>query len=329
LAVIVFVTTAACSIFDPKAPQDLDDQQGLEALQDHEYPETVDLETDPVPLVRTPAIPIVLMPVASGRLVEKNTKAQIDYSNTVDGYVMVKWLTKTDKQLRVQVIGPSSDVYTYIIQPNNEYEVFPLSDSNGSYTVRVMEQVPDGRYAKAAGVDFNVTLKDEFAPFLRPNQHVNFNEDSEVVKKAAELVTGKRTVNTKVAAIYDFVTKNLTYDTKLAKDITDGIVKSYIPDLDSVMASKKGICFDYAALMTAMLRSQDIPTKLVFGYAGSIKHAWIDVYSEETGWIDRVIFFDGKDWTMMDPTFASTASSTDSLKQYIGDGSNYVTTHLY
>ena len=54
---------------------------------------------------------------------------------------------------------------------------------------------------------------------------------------------------------------------------------------EDLLAQKKGICFDYAALMTAMLRSQDIPTKLVVGYTGNLYHAWINVYLEGQGWV--------------------------------------------
>ena len=50
---------------------------------------------------------------------------------------------------------------------------------------------------------------------------------------------------------------------------------------------EKGICFDYAALMTAMLRSQGIPTKLEIGYSGEVYHAWISTYIDEIGWVDK------------------------------------------
>ena len=54
---------------------------------------------------------------------------------------------------------------------------------------------------------------------------------------------------------------NITYDTELAETVKSG----YLPVLDKVLESKKGICFDYAALMTGMLRSQSVPCKLVVG----------------------------------------------------------------
>ena len=72
-----------------------------------------------------------------------------------------------------------------------------------------------------------------------------------------------------------------------------------------------------------MLRSQRIPAKLEIGYAGAIYHAWISVYIEEIGWIDRLIEFTGDAWTRMDPTFAASNGNSDAVLEYIGDGTNY------
>ena len=91
--------------------------------------------------------------------------------------------------------------------------------------------------------------------------------------------------------------------------------------MDDTLKTKKGICFDYAALMTAMLRSSGIPTRLDIGYATNIYHAWISTYLDEQGWVDNVIKFDGKNWTMMDPTFA--AGGGDGIQDFITDSSNY------
>ena len=107
------------------------------------------------------------------------------------------------------------------------------------------------------------------------------------------------------------------------------MVKSgYLPVLDEVLAEEKGICFDYAALMTAMLRSQKIPCKLVVGYAGATYHAWISVWTEENGWIDGTIFFDGKVWERMDPTFASSSGRSAEIMDFIENGT-YTVKYLY
>jgi len=285
----------------------------------------IDLAAEMVPLTQAPAKFALSMPSASGTSVKKNAKAEIDYSNITDGYVMVRFLQKTTKQLRVLVTGPSGERYTYTLKQNGDWEVFPLSDGNGSYTIGVFEQIDGSKYAMANSVTFTVTLKDEFAPFLRPNQYVNFAADSDTVKKAAELVKDATGMYAQVTAIYNFVVSNFSYDRQKAQTVQSG----YLPDVDAILASKKGICFDYAAVMAAMLRSQGTPTKLVVGYAGTAYHAWINVYSPETGWVNSAIFFDGKKWNLMDPTFASSANESDEVMKFIGDGNNYTAKFLY
>ena len=74
--------------------------------------------------------------------------------------------------------------------------------------------------------------------------------------------------------------------------------------------------------MTGMLRSQNIPCKLVVGYAGTEYHAWISVWSPETGWIDGAIFFNGTNWQRMDPTFAA-----GGYKDF--DKIDYITKYIY
>ena len=87
---------------------------------------------------------------------------------------------------------------------------------------------------------FEVTLKDELAPFLRPNQYVNYTEDSQAVALAAELTAGMTDNLEKVKTIYDYVVQNISYDRLLAAKVQSG----YLPDIDQVLAKKKGICFD-------------------------------------------------------------------------------------
>jgi len=276
----------------------------------------------------TPAVPIVLMPVASGTDVESNDRVTIDYSNIADGYVMVKWTGQTTNQLRVQVIAPNEVSYAYRIEADNMFNVFPLPHGNGSYSVAALEQTADGRYAVVASVTFNVTMSSEFAPFLRPSQLIDFNESSNVVRIAADLATGRNNFLDKIAAVYDYVTSNISYDTDFAEGVISGDITSHIPDLDQVVARGRGICFDYAAVMTAMLRSQGIPTQMVHGFVGEVYHAWINVHSDETGWIHNVIHFDGRNWILMDPTFASAAGAA-ALADFIGDGTNYTNKHVF
>ena len=283
-----------------------------------------EIESEAVALSSSPAaVPTLLLPEASGTAVKKNEKAIIDYSNVTDGYVMARFTASSDKRLVAQTAGPST-TYTYNLTAG-EWATFPLSDGNGTYKVTVLENVADKKYAVVLSASIQVTLEDEFAPFLRPNQYVDYETAPKTVEKAAELTRGVTEPLTKVEKIYDFVIKNLSYDKAKAQTVKSG----YLPVLDDVLAAKKGICFDYASLMAGMLRSQGVPCKLVVGYAGTAYHAWINVWTEETGWIDGAIFFDGSSWQRMDPTFASSGRGSKDMMEYIGDGSNYTVCYLY
>jgi len=284
----------------------------------------VEISEEAVALADSPAaVPALPTPKASGIKEKRVSKAVIDYSHTEDGYVMVQFTGQTTKRLKAQVKGPAT-TYTYNLTAG-QWEVFPLSDGNGKYQISVYENVSGTKYAAVTSVSFDVTLKDEFAPYLLPNQYVNYSAASKTVEKAKELVGTEKNVLKKVEKVYDFVVGTLTYDKDKAATVQSG----YLPVLDSVLEQKKGICFDYASLMAGMLRSQGVPCKLVVGYAGTAYHAWISVWSEETGWVDGVIFFDGSAWQRMDPTFASSGNKSASILKYIGDGKNYTVKYLY
>jgi len=265
----------------------------------------------------------VLVPVASGVLSVSGGGAEIDWSNTADGYVMVRYTGSSNSKLKVLVKGPST-TYTYTL-PKGSWTVFPLSDGNGSYQVTAYENVTGSKYAALQSAGFTAQMTDEFAPFLRPNQYVDFAGATATVSKAAELCRGVDQPLLMVEAVYDYVVKSLSYDKAKAAAVKSG----YLPQLDQVLAEKKGICFDYAALMAGMLRSQGVPCKLVVGYAGSAYHAWISVWTEESGWVEGAIFFDGNTWHRMDPTFASSGNQSQSIMEYIGNGANYTAKYLY
>ena len=280
------------------------------------------------PLAETTGI--VPAPVASGTATKENSSAVIDHSNVRDGYVMVKWTGGGDPKLKVLVKGPTAgkgvyDNYQYNLRADGEYDVFPLSDGSGKYTIGVYKNTSGTQYATVLTASIDVKLSDEFAPFLRPSQYVNYTAGSQAVKTAAEVCSGAADNLAKVEKVYAYVVNNVSYDRVKAKTVKTG----YLPDVDTTLKTGKGICFDYAALMSAMLRSQGVPVKLVVGYTGEVYHAWINVYSEKDGWVEGKIYFDGRQWKLMDPTFASSGKQSDQIMEYIGKGENYNAKYQY
>lgn len=264
-----------------------------------------------------------LRPKAPGNVVYGNNIVSIDASNVSEGYIMVKYQGDVDK-VKLQVTTPDETKYTYILSTGS-YEAFPLSGGNGNYHLDVLEHAYDDMYAIVLSQDIDVSLNDEFKPFLYPNQYVWFTKDSGAVDYAAQLSDQSSDDLDYVEQVYLYVTKNISYDEKLASNVKSG----YLPDIDKTMKTQKGICFDYASLMAAMLRSQKIPTKLVVGYSGEAYHAWISVYLKEKGWVDNIIEFNGKSWSLMDPTLAANNNSSDTVAEYVGDGSNYTVKYSY
>jgi hypothetical protein len=261
--------------------------------------------------------PKVLTPSAGGSLVLGNESLEIDASHTSEGYLMVRYLGSASK-IKFFVVTPDEVRYTYDLPPSDTWMTLPLTGGDGVYTLDAREHVEGNLYSNLYKETVEVALHDEFRPFLYPNQYTWFTEETEAVAKAAELAEGASDGLDVIAAVYNYVIGNVSYDEEKALTVQSG----YLPDVDETLETGKGICFDYAALMTAMLRSQGIPTKLEIGYSGEVYHAWISTYLEETGWIDNVIHFDGKNWSLVDPTLAAS-NDADAVRDYIGDGANY------
>lgn len=265
----------------------------------------------------------VLMPEAPGTSVWQTDNVIVDISNASQGYFMVKYTGSVPK-VRIQTVAPNGTKNQPLLSIDGNYKAFPFAGGDGSYQINVLENTTGDKYAVLLSETIDVTLDNEFTPFLYPNQYVDFTASSQTTKKGEALAKDTYSDLETIENIYTYVIEHITYDEKKAEEVRDG----YLPVIDDTLASGTGICFDYASLMTAMMRTQRIPTKLEIGYSGDIKHAWISAYVDEAGWVDRIIEFDGSSWTLMDPTLAAS-NSRKSVAKYIGDGTNYTLQYSY
>lgn len=325
-------TPSAVTTQDPDADMP-EPSPSPEAQVQPSDPENTDLPTETAGTVLPTEVPtapqkgsrdntsVCRTPSAPGTVAYTTDVSLLDISNASEGYVCASYYG-TCAKVKFQVTGPDAVTYTYNL--HGGYEYFPLSAGSGTYTFGIYENITSNQYSVNMVQTLDITVANSFGAFLYPNQYCMFNSSSAAVKKAAELAYSANNDLDVVTNIYDYVIENISYDYDKASTVTSG----YTCDVDATLSSKKGICLDYAGLMTCMLRSQNIPTRLEVGYAGSAYHAWISTYITDVGWVNGIIKFDGSSWSLMDPTFAAN-SSEEELKTFIGNGSNYTLKYRY
>ena len=247
-------------------------------------------------MVLAVAASVAIYPEATGAKVYESGDAVVDASNIDQGYVMVKM--SSSKKIKVRITGANQ--YTYDLKGDGEYDVYPLQDGNREYSLVIYQQVKGNSYSQVLSRTLRPEMSDENAPFLCPNRYTWYTPDSAVVQLGKQLCEGLSSDQEKVNAVYQYVTSNIIYDYMAAMMVIAGQQTGYVPDLDEVLETKMGICFDYSALMGALLRSQGIPTQLVMGYADAMYHAWNNV------------LIDGE-WVRYD---ATSAASFTKISQY-------------
>ena len=254
------------------------------------------------------------MPVVS------DEAGNIDVSHVADGYVVAR--TASAARLKFQ-INANDKTYNYDLPNDGTPAVFPLNMGDGDYEFRIMKNAGGNDYVEAERVVAPVALTSEFAPFIIPNQYCNYNESSACVAKARELTADAANQGEAVQRVCEFVVENVSYDTNKARELSTAT--GYIPNPDETLASGKGVCFDYASLGAAMLRSLGFPTKIITGYVspGDLYHAWIMVYVDGS-WKTGEFSVNADSWSRVDLTFAASGSS-----EFTGDGTSYTERYVY
>lgn len=243
---------------------------------------------------------------------------RLDDSCLDQGYVAV--LAQSEKRMKFQILS-GEETYNYDL-PDREAQVFPLNMGSGSYTFKLMEQIEGTKYACTWSGSRQVTLEDEFEPFLRPSQMVAYSASSRCVALTKQLAESCETDTELASAIYEYLVDSIRYDRQKAATVQSG----YLPDPDETLATGKGICFDYAALAAAMLRSAGIPCKLITGYVeNDVYHAWNCFYLESQGWVTVQIAASPDTWQRVDITFAASGTPTNALQ----DDSRYTPRFTY
>jgi len=278
--------------------------------------------TEPV-LTEDYRAPVIYSPVASQQQVASAPGCELDYSNAASGYVMVRY-TGCYEHAFVIVLHDDTESNFRILWSEN-YTTLPLTGGSGLYVVGFYEpeaSVGPNAHRKVLQTEFFVEL-DECLPYLYPNQMVWFTAESAAIQFGGELLDPAMTDLEVVEAVYRYTSDTMSVNYELERQICCGAISErLVLDVDEIYSDRSGVCLDYAVLMVALLRSQQIPTKLVIGYADSAWHSWVSVYIAEEGWV------------VYDPTYAAVKKFSNPLntlyKHLTGDyGINYEEVHVY
>ena len=206
-------------------------------------------------------------PAADGWEIQSG-KLLLDISHNDLGYVMARVAEPNGNRFKMRVTYLGEQLL-YDLDGWGEYAVIPLQYGSGDYTFSLYENVIAKKYSAEGELYIYAELWDENAAFIVPNQYVNYNWYTAAVAKSDELCAGLSTFDAYVK-IQQFMTNEFVYDFIRSYQIDAG----QLPDIDYCFENRMGICQDLAAVMCCMLRVQDIPSKLVIGYADKIYHAW-------------------------------------------------------
>jgi len=237
------------------------------------------------------AVAVVVM-LGSAMSVLASNAITIDKSRAEDGVITVQCTTPITKTTKVR-IEKDKQIYDYFLL-NNDVTTYPLQMGAGTYKITVAENVSGTTYRVVKTDTVTVEKFDERRVYVNSIQLINFNGKMVSVTELSRILTNAKTDKERMEIIYKFMITNFKYDFEKADAVASNA--SYIPVLDQVYLARKGICYDYASLFAAILRANNIPTKLDMGYTSKINayHAW------------NQVLIDGE-WMIIDTTYDAQA----------------------
>ncbi|MFB9277298.1 transglutaminase domain-containing protein [Cohnella cellulosilytica] len=242
-------------------------------------------------------------------------KAALDTSALTKGTIGIRLASKPTVDMKAK-ISKNGTSYTYTLNTSADGQIvwLPLQMGNGQYEVMVLERVTGNKYRVNLTEKISVTVKNTPDVFLNSTLSIAWENAGKTLAKTKQLTKSAATDEQKAKAIYEYIVRNVSYDKDLARKITS----DYVPDIDGTLASGKAICYGYATLYAAMLRSEGIPAKLVMGKSNLVDeyHAWNEVY------------LNGK-WVVVDTTVDAGLSKGDKKAAFAKKASDYAAAKYY
>lgn len=259
------------------------------------------------------AVLLFFMSLNAGEAYAVEAAGWLDTSEIDRGVLSVDYDVKGKVKTKLMV-AKGQEQYTYNLHSGRAWEYFPLQLGNGNYTVSLLENTAGNKYKVVKKQTVKLNLKNDREVFLNSVQNIAWTSSDSAIVKAAELTKNKKTDTDKAKAIYEFIITNIQYDKKLASQVP----ADYLPDIDRTIRTRKDICYGYASLFAAMMRSVGVPTKLMMGSSSYAKgyHAWNEAYL-------------GGKWVTIDTTVDAGLKRSNKKYEFIKEASKYKANRLY
>lgn len=137
-------------------------------------------------------------------------------------------------------------------------------------------------------------------------------DDPEIIALARQITASSTSDQDKTRAVHDWITHNITYDTVSAHDEQNRAPQ----DALTVLQTKTGVCEGYANLAAALLRAENLPTRMIKGWARKTSETWPELLQrDETknhAW--NQVLANGR-WIIMDVTWDAGSSDSGAFVQ--------------
>ena len=193
--------------------------------------------------------------------------------------------------------------YKYVIE-DNKTNIITLTDGVGHYSVKTYTAYRNSDKSSTvldSHEDYSITVeKTDDSIYKISTTLVNYKDNIELIDKE----TGGLNSIDEILKYFD----DYEYNQELADAITNGTIRNYKVNLQDTLNTHRGICYDNATAMTAILRHKGYTAQMVYGYVGSVYHAWVRVkQADQNG---------NPVWVQYDPTTGRT-SYKNNMDTYV------------
>ena len=234
--------------------------------------------------------------ISKADILSADESAELYYSlhEEKKGLIYIRITNVNEYNLRV-VLAP---IGSESVQPDEmrwfSEGYYPLIYGAGEYALRIFALQLDGLYMQVFSDSF-IAEFDDNEPYKYANVFSMYSANSDAIKKAYALTKSLSSNEDKAKRIKKFIDNNISYDYEkeeavlaLIKNNNTSIISSEFVDIDYLFNEEKGVCNDFAALFSVMMKSVGVPTREVRGYTwatGNKYHSWNEYINDSGEWV--------------------------------------------